>query len=85
MPIATGHAVHGDDWAGRAVAVGGIAVVETARRRGVGAAIASWLTAHGLARGAGLAHLHPDHDAAARVYARLGFVETPGLDIYVNL
>ena len=37
----------------RRSAVGSIAVAEAARRRGVGAAIASWLTARGLARGAG--------------------------------
>jgi hypothetical protein len=35
--------------------------------------------------GAELAHLHPDSDSAARLYARLGFVETPGLDVYVDL
>jgi hypothetical protein len=32
-----------------------------------------------------LAHLHPDSDAAARLYARIGFVETPGFDVYVDL
>ena len=35
--------------------------------------------------GATLAHLSPDTEDAARVYARLGFVETPGFDIYVDL
>jgi ribosomal protein S18 acetylase RimI-like enzyme len=32
-----------------------------------------------------LAHLHPDTHDAARLYARLGFAEVPGLDVYVDL
>jgi hypothetical protein len=32
-----------------------------------------------------LAHLHPDSDDAVRIYARLGFIEVPGLEIYVDL
>ena len=28
---------------------------------------------------------HPDDDRAARVYTRLGFVEVPGFDVYVDL
>jgi hypothetical protein len=39
----------------------------------------------GFAAGAQLAHLSPDHDAAARVYGRLGFTEAPGFDVYVDL
>jgi predicted GNAT family acetyltransferase len=35
--------------------------------------------------GAELAHLHADTPAAARVYARLGFEDTGGLDVYVDL
>jgi predicted GNAT family acetyltransferase len=35
--------------------------------------------------GATLAHLNPDSGAAARLYARLGFRETRGLDVYADL
>ena len=57
------------------------------RRRGgagSGRALTSWLIARGFERGATLAHLHPDDDAAARLYARLGFVEVPGFNVFVN-
>ncbi len=63
----------------------GVAVAMEARRRGVGAAMSSWLLARGFVRGAELAHLNPDTDTAARLYARLGFTELPGHDIYVEL
>lgn len=56
-----------------------------ARGRGVAAAMSSWLLAAGFTAGAELAHLHPDTDATARIYARLGFVETGGLDVYVEV
>ena len=55
-----------------------------ARRRGIGAALSSWLLERGFAAGGELAHLNPDTDEAARLYGRLGFTETPGLDIYVG-
>ena len=29
-------------------------------------------------------HLSPDTEVAARIYARLGFVEVPGFDVYVD-
>jgi hypothetical protein len=47
--------------------------------------MSSWLLAQGFAAGAELAHLHPDSDEAARIYARLAFTEVPGLEIYVDL
>ena len=47
--------------------------------------MSSWLVAGGLEAGARLVHLHADNETAARVYARLGFAEAPGLDIYVDL
>ena len=47
--------------------------------------MSSWLLERGFATGAELAHLNPDSDGAARLYERLGFTETPGLDIYVDL
>ena len=84
-PIGTGLAVRTDDRAGPALYVAGVAVAAGARRRGVGAAISWWLVAGGLEAGARLAHLHADNETAARVYARLGFAEAPGLDIYVDL
>ena len=85
VPVGTGIAIRTDDRAGPALYVAGVAVAAAARRRGVGAAVSSWLVARGLAAGARFAHLHADNDPAARVYARLGFAEAPGLDIYVDL
>jgi GNAT superfamily N-acetyltransferase len=84
-PAGTGFAVRTEGPGGPALYLAGVAVREEARRRGVGAALSSWLTAHGLRDGARLAHLHADTDAAARVYARLGFADTAGLDVYVDL
>jgi GNAT superfamily N-acetyltransferase len=83
--VATAHTVRSDGLAGPCLYVGGVAVLAQARRRGVGAAISSCLLARGFAAGAELAHLNPDTDAAARIYERLGFVETAGLEIYVDL
>ena len=60
-------------------------MLSAARRRGVGAALSSWLLERGFAAGAELAHLNPDTDEAARLYGRLGFVETRGLDMYVDI
>ncbi len=84
-PVATGYGVRSAGRAGPAVYIAGIGVVASARRRGIGAAVTSWLVEDGHRRGARLAHLHPDDDGAARLYARLGFVEVPGLDVYVDL
>jgi GNAT superfamily N-acetyltransferase len=83
--VATAHTVRSDGRAGPCLYLGGVAVLEQARRRGVGAAISSWLLARGFAAGAQLAHLNPDTDVAARIYERLGFVETAGLEVYVDL
>jgi GNAT superfamily N-acetyltransferase len=84
-PVGTAYAIRSDGRAGPCVYLAGVAVVPGARRRGVGAAISSWLIERAFAAGAELAHLHPDDDRAARVYARLGFAEVPGFDIYVDL
>ena len=70
---------------GPSLYLAGVAVLPAARRRGVGAALSSWLLERGFAAGAELAHLNPDTDEAARIYGRLGFAETPGLDIYVDI
>lgn len=83
--VGVGHVLVTDADAGPAAYVAGIGVLPEARRRGVGTAISSWLVERGLAAGARLAHLHPDTDEAASIYARLGFVEVPGFDIYVDL
>jgi GNAT superfamily N-acetyltransferase len=84
-PVATAYSLRSDGLAGPCLYVAGVAVLEAARRRGVGAAISSRLIERGLEEGAELAHLHPDSDEAARIYQRLGFVETAGVDIYVKL
>jgi GNAT superfamily N-acetyltransferase len=84
-PAGTAYTLRSDGRAGPSVYLAGVAVLPAARRRGVGAALSSWLLERGFAAGAELAHLNPDNDAAARIYARLGFIETPGLDVYVDI
>jgi ribosomal protein S18 acetylase RimI-like enzyme len=82
-PAGTGYAVPTDGLAGPALYVAGVGVDPAFRRCGVGAALSSYLV-----EGAGpgrLAHLHPDTDEARRVYARLGFEEVRGFDVYVDL
>jgi ribosomal protein S18 acetylase RimI-like enzyme len=74
-----------DGWAGPAVMVTGVAVAEPFRRRGIGAALTSALVDWAFEGGATLVHLNPDDDAAARLYAGLGFVEVAGFDVYVDL
>ena len=71
--------------AGPCAYVAGVAVLPEARRRGVGAGVSSWLLERAFERGAELAHLNPDTDAAARIYGRLGFTELSGHDIYIDL
>jgi GNAT superfamily N-acetyltransferase len=83
-PVATGYSILSDSRAGPALYVAGVAVLPEARGRGIGAALTSWLVARGFERGATLAHLHPDDDAAVRLYSRLGFVEVPGFNVFVN-
>jgi ribosomal protein S18 acetylase RimI-like enzyme len=82
--VGTGYSILSDGWAGPALYIAGVAVLPEARGRGIGAALTSWLIARGFERGATLAHLHPDDAAAARLYARLGFVEVPGFNVFVN-
>lgn len=71
-----------DGLAGPSVGIFGVGVVEHVRRRGIATALTAWLLARAWDEGATLAHLNPDSDEAARVYARMGFEETAGLDIY---
>lgn len=75
-PVAGATAVVTDDRAG---------LSERTRNRGIGGALTSWLLERAFAAGATLAHLNPDTGAAARLYVRLGFVETAGLDVYVDM
>jgi GNAT superfamily N-acetyltransferase len=84
-PVGTAYALRSDGAAGPAVFLAGVGVLEHARRRGIGAAVSAWLLQRAFARGARLAHLHADTEAAARVYSRLGFVPAGELDIYVDL
>jgi GNAT superfamily N-acetyltransferase len=84
-PVGTAYSLRSDGWAGPCLNVAGVAVLPAARGRGVGAAVSSWLLERSFAAGAELAHLHPDTDAAARLYGRLGFAEVPGFGIYADL
>jgi GNAT superfamily N-acetyltransferase len=84
-PAGTAYALRSDGLAGPAVYLAGVGVLDAARGRGVAAAVSGWLLERGFATGAELAHLHPDSDLAARVYARLGFVEVPGFNVYGDL
>lgn len=85
VPAGTAYCLPSDGLAGPAAYVAGVGVLPQARGRGVAGAMTTWLLERAFGRGSALAHLHPDDDRAARVYARLGFVETPGLDVYVEL
>jgi GNAT superfamily N-acetyltransferase len=84
-PVGTAYTILSSGRAGACVFLGGVAVRPDARRRGVAGALSAWLLARGFASGATLAHLNPDDDGAARVYARLGFVEQDGFDVYVDV
>jgi ribosomal protein S18 acetylase RimI-like enzyme len=78
-------AIRTEGMAGSCAGIFGVGVLESARRRGIGSALTSWLVLRAFADGATLAHLNPDTDAAERLYARLGFVATAGFDVYVEL
>ena len=83
--MGTAYTVRSEGWAGPALYLAGVTVLPEARQRGIAGAVSSWLVARGAAAGARVAHLHPDSDQAARVYARLGFVKVDGFDVYVDL
>lgn len=82
--VGVGHVLVTAGDAGPAAYVAGIGVLPVARRRGIASVLSTWLVERSFAAGARLAHLHPDTDAAAVVYARLGFVEVEGFDIFVD-
>jgi GNAT superfamily N-acetyltransferase len=81
-PVGAATAVHTRSLAGAALGLFGVGVVPHLRRRGIATALTAWLIARGWADGATLAHLNPATDEATRLYTRLGFVETAGIDIY---
>jgi ribosomal protein S18 acetylase RimI-like enzyme len=83
--VATGNGVYADGDAGPSGYVAGIGVLPEFRRRGIGAAITSWLAGQLLDAGAQLLHLHPDTESAAAIYRRLGFIEVDGFDVYVDM
>jgi GNAT superfamily N-acetyltransferase len=82
-PVGVATGVRASGWAGETVGIFGVGVLPTFRGRGIGAALTAAACAWGFGTGADLAHLNPDTDDAARLYARLGFVETGGFDVYV--
>jgi len=83
--VAAAYVVHSSGWAGPAAYLSGVCVLPFARGRRIAGALSAWLLTRAFAAGAELAHLHPDDERAAAVYRALGFVEVPGLDIYVDL
>ena len=83
-PVGTAYTLRTDGAAGPSAFLAGVAVSAGARRRGVAAAMSSWLLARAFAEGAELAHLAADTDAAARVYARLGFAPAGALEVHVD-
>ena len=82
VPVATGYALSCHSKSGLSVYIGGIAVIPSARRRGIGTALSSWLLDLGFEEGAAFAHLQTDSPNAARSIERLGFEDFRGIDIY---
>lgn len=81
-PVGVGFTLRSDGRAGPALYLGGVTVLARARGLGVAAAPSAWLLQRGFGSGARLAHLHAEDDRAARVYARLGYVDAGELDVY---
>ncbi len=81
-PIATGYVVVSDGRAGKAAHIGGIAVVPAMQRKGLAAALTTWLADHAFEVGAEFVHLVTDNPTAARLYTRLGFHDAATVDIY---
>jgi len=84
-PVATGYATRCNGDAGSSLYIGGMGVLPAARRRGIAAALLTWLLTSGFEDGARLAHLQTDSANAARLYSKLGFEEFNGIDIYTDL
>jgi ribosomal protein S18 acetylase RimI-like enzyme len=81
-PVAVGYGTECDGEAGASLYVGGIGVLPQARRRGIAAAVVTWLAKPGFDAGARFAHLQTVSAEAARLYRRLGFSDFNGIDIY---
>jgi GNAT superfamily N-acetyltransferase len=84
-PVGVAYGVRTSDTGGESVGVFGVAVLPGARRRGIGQALTSVVVGWGFATGADLAWLNPDTEQAAGLYSRLGFEETGGFDVYVDI
>jgi GNAT superfamily N-acetyltransferase len=84
-PAATAYSARTDGAAGPSLLLAGVAVAAPFRRRGIAAAVSTWLLARGFEGGARLAHLHADTEAAARVYARLGFSDAGALEVFAEV
>ena len=83
-PAGVGYGILSAGAGGRSVGIFGIGVLREHRRRGIGAALTVHLVRWARDEGADLAWLNPDDDRAARLYARLGFREVAGFDVYVE-
>lgn len=68
-PLAAGHYHPADG----ATEIGGVAALPTARRQGLGAAVAAALAAHARDHGVRTVFLAYAEESVARIYARLGF------------
>jgi ribosomal protein S18 acetylase RimI-like enzyme len=68
--------------AGPCGTITGVGVVPSFRQRGIASALTSHACTVLFESGATLVQLTPNAEPAARVYARLGFREVPGLNIY---
>jgi GNAT superfamily N-acetyltransferase len=60
----------------------GLAVRDTWRRRGIGAALTATCLQHAAASGCDLAYLNPS-EIGYRIYASLGFVDAPAMRVWV--
>jgi len=82
QPVGLITACRTDFDAGPCGTITGVGVVPSFRQRGVGSALTSHACTVLFENGATLVQLSPNTEPAARVYARLGFSEVPGLNIY---
>jgi GNAT superfamily N-acetyltransferase len=84
-PAGTGYAIRTDGRGGPALYLAGVAVAPHARRRGVGAALSSWLVERGLASGASSSTSTPTPTTPPASTPAWASSARPGLDVYVDL
>jgi ribosomal protein S18 acetylase RimI-like enzyme len=84
VPAGVAYGIVSTGAGGHSVGIFGVGVLPEHRRRGIGAALTVELVRWARDEGADLAWLNPDDDRAARLYARLGFREVSGFDVYVD-